>query len=293
MRKNVVLSNTREVPLLHFLWKWKITTTAALIRKFFPACQGKTAYNRLLTLRHAGLIQVRSDGLGQKFACTLDQRGFEAIRENLPQLKEEGYKSEAIGHDLLVTAFHLGNWLCEVPEGVSLFSEQQLRRYHPEFYPAWVPQSEVHRPDGYTRIPAGDKFSTFAIEVELNHKRDANYLKIGDFYNHFRTISKVLWLVPRESMALGLEEKLRAATRRPTSPHNFTLLEDFKLLGWESRIVVGPDQSKTLSNLLLGTVPAPGPILDGSNLTQSLLDLRKSPHNSTIYRGFQFGDFCD
>ena len=58
MSYNVVLSENREIPLLLFLWKWKVSTTAALIQKFFPNCKGKTAYNRILSLRKAGLIQM-------------------------------------------------------------------------------------------------------------------------------------------------------------------------------------------------------------------------------------------
>ncbi len=293
MNNTVILSSEREVPLLHFLWKWKITTTAALIKKFFPNCKGKTAYNRLLSLRHAGLIRVRSDGMGQKFVCTLDQRGFDAIREELPQLKEEGYKSEFMAHDLLVSAFHLGNWLVEKPKEAVLFSEQQLRRYEPEFYPDWVPKSEIHRPDGYSRVPLEGELSTVAIEVELTHKRDSDYTRVAEFYGHYRNIKKVLWLVPRESMAAGLDEKLRSASRRTESPHNFILLEQFRLLGWESHISIGPDQGKTLSNMLSGIAQEPGRLLTDSSLGLTLLDLRKSPHISTVYRGYQFGDFAD
>jgi len=100
--KNVILSNQREIPLLHFLWKWKLVSVAALTKKFFPMCSEKTAYNRLLTLRHAGLITLRSDGKGENFICSLDAKGFAGIQEDLQPLAENGYMSEHLGHDFLV-----------------------------------------------------------------------------------------------------------------------------------------------------------------------------------------------
>lgn len=293
MKKNVVLSDSREIPLLHFLWKWKVSTTAALIQKFFPHCKAKTAYNRILALRQSGLIRIRSDGLGQKFVCTLDQTGFEAIREQLPHLKEEGYKSERIGHDLLVSAFHLGNWLVEKPRDAAHFSEQELRRTDPDYFPDWVPKTDIHRPDGYSLIPRGEELHTYAYEVELHSKRDADYARVADFYEHFQNIKRVLWLVPRKSTAELLNEKLMAPLRSNYSPHCFILLEEFRTLGWESRIYVGPEQDKPLSKLFSEVPPTSARSLPDLSPVQALLDTRKSPHISTIYRGYQFGDFSD
>lgn len=293
MSKNVILSDAREVPLLHFLWKWKISTTAALTRRFFPKCSGKTAYNRLLALRHAGLIRVFADRQGQKFVCTLDRKGFEAIKEHLPLMQEEGYKSEQIGHDLLASAFHLGEWLLEKPDSTTLYSEQQLRRVHPDLYPAWVPRSEIHRPDGYTQTLMGERLATVAIEVELSNKRDVDYLKIAEFYEHYRKIARVLWLVPRRSAGLSLQEKMDGAFRGSASPHQFILLEDFTKIGWHSEIAFGSDQGKTLLSVISEKTHEKYRKEPGAILSHVLLDTRKSPHTSDIYNGYEFGDFRD
>ncbi len=293
MKKNVVLSTKREIPLLLFLWKWKLSTTAGLIQKFFPDCNGKTAYNRILALRHAGLICVRADSLGQKFVCALDKDGFHAIRERLPELKEEGYKSEHLGHDLLVSAFHLGNWLTRKPNEAALFSEQELRRLDPEFYPDWVPQSDLHRPDGYSLVPGKDGHETFAIEVELHRKKEHDYTRVAEFYAHFHGIRKILWLVPQQSFAFYVEKKMIDPLAGEPSRHNFVLIEEFQNYGWGSRIFIGPDQGKQLTDLLLEVPPKSGRIPAESNLAKALLDTRKSPHLTNAYEGFQFGDSFD
>ncbi len=293
MSRNVILSESREVPLLLFLWKWKVLSTAALTLKFFQGCSGKTAYNRLLSLRHAGLIQIRSDGPGQKFVCALHRKGFDAISEYLPPLKEKGFKSEQIGHDLVVSAFQLGDWLLDKPEGATLFSEQQLRRIYPDMYPDWVPRSEIHRPDGYTRTLIGDHLATIAIEVELSAKRDADYLKVAEFYSYYQTIARVLWLVPRRSMALSIQERVNKSHNAITSPHNFVLLEEFQKLGWHAGILLGQDQGKSVMSFLAGKLPEKPPILSGAVPSLALLDTRKSPHTSSVYRSYQFGDFRD
>lgn len=291
MGKQVVLSELREIPLLLFLWKWKVSTTAALIKKFFPNCKEKTAYNRILALRHAGLIQVRSDCGGQKFICALDEKGFDHIRTKLPFIGEDGFKSEHMGHDLLVAAFQMGNWLLESPQGIEFFSEQQLRRTKEEYYPAWVPKSATHRPDGYTRLTLAGKSTTVAIEVELSHKSDAEYLRIAEHYDLFRTVARVLWLVPRRATAHTLHAKMKAETRRQPFPHDFVVFEEFQNRGWDARIIVGPDEGKSLSDFYSEVCPKSGGLLPDSCLAQALLDLRKSPHVAITYRGYELGDF--
>ncbi len=293
MKNKVMLSDDRDIPMLHFLWKWKVSSTAALTKKFFPNCKGKTAYNRLLDLRQAKIIQVQADPKGIKFVCMLGQKGFDAIRGDLPPLEEEGYKSEHPEHDLFTSAFHLGDWLLAKPDAVTLFSEQQLRRIHPDYYPNWVPKSKLHRPDGYTRIQVGDSFSTTAIEVELWQKRDSDYLNVAEFYSQSRNIKRVLWLVPRQSMAITIQERMSDSHIEGVSPHNFVILEDFKNSGWHAQVSLGHDKGQSIHALFSGNVGDMPRFPGESILTQCLLDTRKSPHTSSVCRGFQLGDFCD
>ncbi len=293
MKKNVVLSETRDVPLLLFLWKWKVSTIAALTKKFFQNSSPKTAYNRLLALRHAGLIQMKSDGFGQKFVCSLDRRGFEAIREFLPESADEGYKSEHAGHDLLLAAFHLGDWFIEKPKGAAMFSEQQLRRLPLETYPDWIPRTDTHRPDGYSRVLFRGQPATFAIEVELSQKRDDDYGKVADFYGYYSSITRVLWLVPRRSQALTIRTHMLRQNHSGQDPHDFILLDDFKQHGWDAEVIAGPDLGQSMATLLMGKPQEKAMKTSGSVLVHSLLDTRKSPHTSDSYRSYQLGDFRD
>lgn len=293
MNKSVVLSNDREVPLLLFLWKWKVSTPAGLTRKFFQDCSPKTAYNRLLSMRHAGLIQMRTDGFGQKFCCSLDRKGYEAIREYLPLLKEEGFKSEHVGHDLLLAAFHQGDWFLDKPQYATLFSEQEIRRLHPDAYPEWVSRSDQHRPDGYIRILFGDRPVTFALEVELNLKRNDDYVNIAKFYGLCRGITRVLWLVPRRSMVISLHDHMVQRGRSDHAPHDFVLLDEFLKIGWGARIERGPDEGKSLATVITGKVQENWGKSGGPIPFQALLDTRKSPHTSATYRSYALGDFRD
>lgn len=293
MTNNIVLSSDRELPLLLFLWKWKVSTVAALVRKFYPTCSQKTAYNRLLSLRHARMIQMRADGFGQKFVVALDQKGLEEIQNFLPAIEDRGYKSEQVGHDLVLSAFHLGDWLLETPKHATLFSEQQLRRMSPELYPDWIPKTGVHRPDGYTQTLYRGQTATFAIEVELSQKRNRDYANAAEFYLYCRGIARVLWLVPRLSMAKTLHEHLIQKGKAERDMHDFFLLEDFMQRGWDSEAVAGPDLGKSVASLMSGKTQENTGKSPGSIMAHSLLDTRKSPHTSRFYRNFQLGDFRD
>lgn len=291
--KNVILSNQRDIPLLHFLWKWRLVTVAALTQKFFPMCSEKTAYNRLLALEHAKRITIRSKGNDGQFLCALDRQGYEAIKEELPLLSEPGFKPEHIEHDFLVSAFHLGDWLKDKPENTSLFSAQQLRRIDSEMYPSWVPRSPTHIPDGYTLVKKGDRDSIFAIEVELYSRTELNYQLIGDLYRYLRNVEKVFWLVSGDSLARKIEIQLIKAMRDRPSNHNFILLKEFVAQGWDAPIVIGPDEGRSLSTLFSEIVPKSGENPSDSNLARFLLDTRKSPHKSRNCRIYSYYAFAD
>jgi hypothetical protein len=96
MSGKVYLSRERGTPLLKFLWTWKLASTAALARRFFPqATNPVSAYNWLLALKNRGYITLRTDERGENSLWTLERAGFRAIRDLLPVLREEGYLSEA------------------------------------------------------------------------------------------------------------------------------------------------------------------------------------------------------
>ncbi len=204
-----IVLGDREIKILIFLWKWKLVSNAALSSpRFFPHTGAARAYNRLQAMRKANLIEMRCDAKCQNFAWCLTAKGFRAIREFLPALHEEGFRSEHFEHDLLVSAVHLGEWLVAKPHHVKLFTEQELRRVAYADYPSWVPQSPLHRPDGYFGFLGDDAIIPVALEVELNRKSARAYTNVSLIYQDLATIFRVLWLVPSLTTATRIHHKI-------------------------------------------------------------------------------------
>ncbi len=279
-RVKVKLSNERDIPLLGFLWRWKVVTTRALHARFFSSCSLIGAYHRLNRLERAGIIKSVCDERAQKFHWTLSKKGFEAIRSFLPALREEGFASEHVRHDGLVSAFHIGEWLIVRPQEVQLFSEQQLRRYAEESLPSWIPSPEIHRPDGYWGIPAKGQIVPIALEVELNQKNSSFYQAVGDYYSEEQSVIRVMWLVELESQARSIQKQIQKLVSQRGDIHSFASLDQFTAHGWSAKICYGPDSGKTIReslNLLLQQQGGQPAVNSSSTLTtKHLLDARKS-----------------
>jgi len=232
------------------LWKWKLLTTAAISARFFPNRYRSRAYNRLQDLKKHGLIEQRCDERGIRHHWVLTRRGYGAVRSALPDLKEDGFKSEYPEHDALVTAFHLGDWLLGSPGGVRFFSEQQLRRLELREYPDWVPRTEVHRPDGYWGFSMGGAIVPVALEVELTRKSNQEYEDVGFFYDEQERVERVLWVVPTKAAADRIQANIIKAARARAHIHDFVILGQFRERCWDALIFQGPDQHQTVIELL-------------------------------------------
>lgn len=236
----------RERLILIFLWKWKLATTAALTLKFFENIAPHSAYKALHRLKEKGLITVTNDPYARQFFWTLTKKGFATVMPELPALAQIGHRSEHVVHDHLVMSFHLGEWLCGMPDGALTFSEQQLRRYQVGDYPTWVPKDQLHRADGYSKIGGG----TFAFEVELSRKNDSDYYRIGQFYDGEPLVTAIFWLVPNRERAIALLQCFNKAQCPLVSRHHFILLPDFVKSGWNATLQHGSLEGKTLVSLL-------------------------------------------
>lgn len=288
-KPQLVLSEERDIPLLRFLWKWKVATTSALSEKFFAGKSPITSHKRLWSLERSGFIrsQTISDD-GKSFVWSLDRKGFQAIRDSLPVLGSEGFKSEYPSHDLLTSAFHLGDFFYETSTNVVLFSEQQLRRFSFEFYPKAIPKSVLHRPDGYSIIGGGQHQKLVAIEVELTPKAAAEYEQVAEFYRSEK-IDDVLWLVPRTTMANRIQRILDRRVVPGESVHSFVTYENFKNLGWQAVFMSGK-----LAGQMVRTVYGNKPETEPKNVSaRLLLDTRKAPHRSKVYRSFTVAEILD
>lgn len=262
-----------DVELLMYLWRWKLATTATLILRAYSDITDFAAYKKLLRLEKEEWIRIHPELLEDGFVWTLTKKGFGAIQHRLPELEQEGFASEHATHDLVCSAVHQGEFFFRKPEGVELFTEQELRRYPIELYPDWVPKNPNHRPDGYWYVPVGNPMATVALEVELSSKKLSRYDSVAEFYRHTKEIKRVLWLTGDRKTANSVYRRLHASSP-DCDIHNFILYEDFVKLGWQAPIFRGPEVGKRMDYLLGNQTQT-----NEQAIAQSfLLDLRKS-HN--------------
>lgn len=243
--------NSRDREILMFLWRWKIATAATLYRRFFyPDADPKTAYHRMRKLRMSGYVSMGADERLENFYWMLAKKGYKVVRESCPELREEGYLSESPRHDLLVNAFHIGEWLDGAPEYVKLYTEQQLRRVAISARPGWVPTADHHRPDGYWGFLNEGAVKLTALEVELHLKKRDSYESVAHFYSEESRIDRVMWLVSTPGTAESILASLSQTAPRCVQMHNFSLVRDFENLGWQAEVMAGPNRGKPIGSLL-------------------------------------------
>lgn len=240
----------RDHQMLMFLWAFKIATTNVLARRYFAKSSLWSAYIRLYRLSRAGFIKSHYFEDGRQHFWCLDDLGYEIIRGWLPPLVQDGYKSENVRHDFLVLVAHMGSWIEAIPNEVVLFTEQQLRRIDPAFYPEAIPKSKGHRPDGYWAINSGSKKHLIALEVERSQKTLVNYDSVARFYYKDAYVDQVIWIVDRMGQARQMQTRFEKAVAEHADIHSFVLLKDLKRLVWQSPIVLGKDRSQTIQKVL-------------------------------------------
>ena len=261
------------IPLLKFLWKWKVATTASLALRHYPNAQMASAHRKLLNLSYGGYIRAIHSDTGDGCVWSLTEKGYKVIREDVGILKEEGYKSEAIGHDLLSMAAMIGEWIHGNPDGVQIFSEQQLRRITLSQFPMWVPQSEIHRADGYWRLPGLDSNCSVALELEKTKKEISKYELVADFYEEHKFVRHVIWIAKLAGDRSAIEERIRSYLRQNQTKHSFIDIREFTKLGWQAKFKIGPLSGRTLSELMVALSSQPHRKGD----SRLLLETRKKP----------------
>ncbi len=266
----VILSETRDIPLLIYIWQWKCVTSSALHTRFFAPAHPLITYKRLTKLRRAGYLEVRPDFEGVKWGWILTQKGFRTIHEYLPPLRELGYAPHDIRHDLLVSGIHQGEWFREVPEGASLLTEQEISRVSLDQFPSLVPRNDRHIPDGYWHF--GSKL--VALEVELTRKRMSEYSRIGHFYASYPAIESVVWVVPGKTLASSILERLTEVAREKSAAHRFFSLNSVLKFGWQATqiagVQMGPSINETLGKKLVNGW--------ANFTTHPCFEFRKSPY---------------
>lgn len=269
----------RDVEILNYLWKWKILSSQSIARKFFPDIKPESAHERLRQLEEVNFIesvQVQK----KKYAWQLGKKGYNYIRMFMTEEVHHGYKTEYPYHDYLTTAFHLGEGLCRDLDSEVVYTEQELRCKPDEFYPEWIPQSILHRPDGYSKIIQDGKQTIFAFEVELSLKSKKRYENLVYFYERETGIDHILWLVETKGMIGSIQRIFECYNAYKFSKHNFILLEDFLRTGSQTPILEGNLSGKTLQNILFPNGISSPSLGHHIYCTDSLLDLKRTPSKS-------------
>lgn len=287
-QKLLSLSQAVELPILQFLWRVKVASTSALFFRFEKEFSWRehTAYKRLLILRKKGCVDTKSDDSGTFKVWTLTTKGFRAIRSKLLALKEEGYASESVAHDLHVLAAHYGEWISKgEAQDVRFVTEQELRRIDNADLPAWARGLQSHKPDGIWYFPETSSKSLVALEVELSRKRQSEYEALGSFYSEEASVHSVLWIVQSKGHTNSMRFAFQAKTTAFRDIHNFVLIEDLKTSGWASQIFAGPNENQSIHNFLENmrrhrpvTTPSPTHL---HGYAQKILDFRIKRFKST------------
>ena len=83
----------RDIKVLMFLWKFKVSTTAMLCKVFFYNIEYKTAYNVILRLRQNTFIRTNVDQDGENHVWVLTKKGFDVVKKYLPELRANCFNS--------------------------------------------------------------------------------------------------------------------------------------------------------------------------------------------------------
>ena len=273
--KNELILTDLDFHFLKTLWKWKLLTTKAIHSTCYRSLSLSYIYQRLLRFEKIKLIESISSWDQKVVVWQLADKGFQIILNELGQLHENGFKSENKEHDFWVTAIHLGDWLTGIPENCDLFSEQELRRCSTTAYKSWVPQSKIHRPDGWwhTHTDKSNDLNLISLEVELSKKSPVAYNDVGSFYSKEISVYQVIWFVKSHADANYIQRHIIRGCLHQGENHSFVLLDHFIQHQWQSKIFLGKNISSSLSSLLM-TTSIQG--ADQGNALE-LLDVRKKP----------------
>jgi hypothetical protein len=183
-------------------------------------------------------------------AFQLSKKGFEVLRYDMGELRENRFAAQSVAHDFIATAFHLGDFVLGVPENVRFFSEQEIQCTDDSLLPAWVPKFRDHIPDGLTRVKAGQGDSVFGLEVELNLKPMLKYDKAAYYFDSsLSKVDVVFWLCGAVWIAKEISQRLQGLKLRNREIHHFIAMEDFKEKGWQAVARSGAYRGKTVQEI--------------------------------------------
>lgn len=240
-----VIISKRDLLVFHFLWKWKISTTAYLQITFFPNLAPHTAYLRLLKLRKSGYLTLihSTDGFHKYWGLT--SKGFAKVKPYIPPIKNENYRPSSLEHDMKTQVVQLGIFDSIEAKNVVNISEQELRS-ESDYLPKKL-KNFSHRPDGYW-VFDGDK--GVALEIELSYKSQLGYYDLAFKYDANKFIKGVLWVVESHAMVVRIMQQVERFAGNSGHKYSIIYYQDFIKFGTDCKIIGGQGRGNKLSILL-------------------------------------------
>ncbi len=239
-----------ELKLLKFLWRWKVAPYTVIHRLFFSDLSTWRSYKKLRILLAEGYLKEELPSIVVPTPLfSLTQKGYEVFRREHENLEQKRFKPQSVPHDYLASSFQLGEFVLESPVGVEFFTETELSSLDVSQFPAWVPPAKDHIPDGLTLIKGRDKSRIFAIEVEITLKPIARYDKMNLYFHLNKEVDQVLWLCGSGAVARTIFSKFSSSRMPYLDPHSFILIDDFRQSGWSSKVILGSQKGKTVSEI--------------------------------------------
>ncbi len=273
----------RDLEVLLSLWRWKLATTATIAREHFDRSDSDYAYRRLRLLALNDFVALRSVDELSGHAWILRPKGFDAIRHRLPVLRQTGFRSEAPYHDLLCAALQRGDSFFCNRKDVQHVTEQELRSVAVEALPAWVPVSELHRPDGYSNVRLSGQPSIIAFEVENHLKKESDYCAPIAFYGARESIFRVVWILADTTDIVRFEKLLRRLDPKNADIHLLLTRIDLMNKLWDAPILRGIERGRTLAHLLRRDVSLDLSLAGLVRDTFPVLNFQKRPFISSFY----------
>lgn len=242
-----------ETALLKSIWRWKVLTYPLAKEIAFKKISYGNYYDKIRRLIGEGLIIERPVlGIG----CTvlqLSKKGFELIKYELGDLRENRFAAQNVTHDYWASAVQIGEFIQGLPEEVRFFTEQQLQCTDDSLLPEWVPKSRSHIPDGLTHIKGDKDPSVIAFEVELNLKPLLRYDKAGYYFDAgLSKFDVVIWFCANKWIIQEISARLAGLKLRNHEIHQFLLTSDFRVHGWNAKIEQGSMAGTSLREIYSG-----------------------------------------
>ena len=229
-----------EYVLLHALWRWKVLSHSLARQMAFGEISQKNAYNKIRRLIKEEYI-IEREGPKIKFpVLQLSKKGFDHIKYDLGELREQRFKAQSVTHDYLATAFLLSAKVNALGTDVKFFTEQELLCTDFSLFPNWISTSPRHVPDGFMKIKNEEKTLVVALEIELHIKAKYRYAKMAyHFTGSDPKTDVVFWLCDGDHLTNSVFECVRDAAPRNLDIHHFIDLIDFKNFGLDAMVFFG------------------------------------------------------